>query len=334
MKNEQILSQARRVFEVEADAIKRLAERIDETHFIQAVEVLKNCQGKVIVTGIGKSGLIGRKISATLSSTGTPSLFLHPAESAHGDLGVVSSEDVVLAISYGGESEELNVLLQYCARKNIPVIAMTRDAQSSLGSSAKFFLDIGIEKEACPLGLAPTTSTAVTLAMGDALAVALMEAKEIQSEDFAEFHPGGKLGRRLILKVKDVMHSKEALPLVEKQTPMREVIFKMTQREVKGVAGVVDDQGFLIGIITDGDIRRRLEQSGDPLSETAEAMMSSQPKTIDQEELAEKALFVMEQFQIQNLFAVEMKEDLSTKGSRFKPVGLLHIQDLLRAKIR
>lgn len=330
MMNE-VLEEAKQVFEIEAQAIQQLEKRLNED-FTAAIHLLEKCEGKVIVTGMGKSGLIGRKIAATLSSTGTPSFFLHPAESSHGDLGVVTDKDVVLAISYGGESEELNSIFQYCKRKGIALIAMTSRKDSSLGRAGDCFIDVSIEKEACPLGLAPTTSTTVTLAMGDALAVALMKAKGIQKENFAEYHPGGKLGRRLLTKVSDVMHTEESFPLVNIKTSMKDVLAKMTQREVKGVAGVIDDQGFLVGVITDGDIRRNVESLTEFLGKTAEEVMSTHPKTIDQGEMAEKALFVMEQFQIQTLFAVD-GESSPNSPQLFKPAGLLHIQDLLRAKI-
>ena len=332
MNKSEILAQAKRVFEVEAAAISGLSNRIGE-EFCLAIELLASCSAKVIVTGMGKSGLIGRKIAATLSSTGTPSIFLHPAECSHGDLGVVSAGDVILAISYGGESLELEAVTKYAIRKGVPVLALTGKRESSLGLSADVVLDISIEEEACPLGLAPTTSTSVTLALGDALALSLMKTKGIKESDFAEFHPGGTLGRRLLTTVSDVMHVKESLPLVLPDASMKEVISKMAAREVRGVAGVVDSEGFLIGIITDGDLRRKLEQSQNPLEETAAGLMSLQPKTIAENELAEKALFMMEQFQIQNLFAVEQVE--AEDGEiHAKPVGLLHIQDLLRAKIR
>lgn len=325
------IDEARRVFEIEAAAIKDLSTRLTED-FSQAIHLLKECTGKVIITGIGKSGLVGRKISATFSSTGTPSIFLHPAECAHGDLGVVAGGDVVVAISYGGESEELATVTAYTARKGIPLIALTGKLESSLGKAANIALDIGIKEEACPLNLAPTASTTVTLAMGDALAVALMREKGIREEDFAEFHPGGKLGRRLLLKVKDVMHEGESLPLVPPETTVKEVLGEMTKKDVRGVAGVIDANGFLKGVVTDGDIRRNLDRGEDFLWGKAADIMSQNPKTIDSEELAERALFMMEQFQIQTLFAIEKVR--TDDGIQPKPVGLIHLQDLLKAKIR
>lgn len=322
------IEEARRVLKIEAQCISNVAERLDSS-FEEAVSLVLQCQGKIIVTGMGKSGHIARKIASTLSSTGTPALFLHPAESSHGDLGVISANDTVIAISYGGGSSELTALLNYIARKDIAMLAMTGNPASELARAAKACLDISVSEEACPLGLAPTSSSTVTLALGDALAMAVLKRKGFQREDFAEFHPGGSLGRRLLTRVRDVMHVDEALPLVSPDEDMVSVISLMTRKEVRGVAGIVDDKGSLIGIITDGDIRRRLEKSRNPLTEKAEALMSKSPKTIDAGELAEKALFVMEQFKIQTLFAVDKSSDNSSR-----PVGLVHLQDLLKANIR
>ncbi|MCM2281502.1 MAG: KpsF/GutQ family sugar-phosphate isomerase [Bdellovibrionaceae bacterium] len=322
------IQEAVRVFEIEARAIEKLKSRLDE-RFVKALDLLHRCEGKIIVSGMGKSGQIGRKISSTLSSTGSPSVFLHPAESSHGDLGVVAKGDVILAISYGGEVMELRDLLQYAARKSIPIVALCGKSSSTLAKASEVCLDISVDEEACPMGLAPTASSTATLALGDALAVALLKRRGFKEQDFAEYHPGGALGRRLLTRVEDVMHLGDALPVVRSTTPMREVIAQMTQKEVRGVAGVVDEQDNLIGIVTDGDIRRRLEKSGDPLAEKAGDIMSMNPKTIDAQELAEKALFVMEQFRIQTLFVVNRASPQPQK-----PVGLLHLQDLIKAKIR
>ncbi len=322
------IEEARRVFDIEARAIQNLKSRLDE-RFVKALDLLHECGGKIIVTGMGKSGQVGRKISSTLSSTGSPSVFLHPAESSHGDLGVVARGDVIIAISYGGESPELRDLVQYAARKGIPLISMCGKVSSGLAKASDVCLDISVDEEACPLGLAPTASSTASLALGDALAMALLRRRGFRERDFAEFHPGGSLGRRLLTRVGDVMHAGGALPVVKIETPMREVIAQMTQKEVRGVAGVVDGSENLVGIVTDGDIRRRLEKSGDPLSEKAGDVMSLNPKTIDAQELAEKALFVMEQFRIQTLFVVDRGGECPRK-----PVGLLHLQDLIKAKIR
>ncbi len=321
-------NEAKRVLEIEAKALLELRDRLDH-HFDQAVEILLSCRGKVIVTGIGKSGQVGRKIASTLSSTGTSSFFLHAAEGSHGDLGMISDNDVVIAISYGGESPELHDLLRFLVRKDIPLIAMTGNSSSSLGQAARVVLNVKVSEEACPLGLAPTASSTATLAMGDALAVAVFKMRGFSEADFAQLHPGGSLGRRLLTRVSDVMHSGEALPLVQTHTPIKQVLSVMTAKDVRGVAGVVSEQGDLVGVITDGDIRRRLEKVADPLSGTAADIMSHHPKTIDSQEMAQKALFLMEQFKIQLLFVI-------SKGSPDpkKPVGLLHIQDLLTANVR
>ncbi len=322
------IEEARRVLKIEAQALLDMAEKLDDS-FNKAVEMIMNCRGKLIISGIGKSGQIARKISSTFSSTGTPSLFLHPAESSHGDLGVITEQDLVLAISYGGNTAELTELVNFLARKNIPMISMTGNKDSVLGKSATVMLSIAVKEEACPLGLAPTTSSTATLALGDALAMAVLKKKGFRKEDYAQFHPGGSLGRKLLTRVRDVMHAGDALPIVKPQEDMVKVISLMTAKEVRGVAGVVDEQGALLGVITDGDIRRRLEKSKNPLSEKAQDLMSKNPKTIDADELAERALFVMEQFRIQTLFVVDKNQPQMQA-----PVGLLHLQDLLQAKIR
>lgn len=320
------IEEARRVLRVEAQSILDLAERLNQ-NFKTAIDMIMACKGKVIVTGIGKSGIIGRKIASTFSSTGTPSLFLHPTESSHGDLGVISQSDLVLAISNSGETEELIPILNFATRRNIPLLAMTGKAASSLGR-AGLFLDISVKEEACSLGLAPTSSSTVTLALGDALAMAVLKMRGFGRDDFAEYHPAGTLGRRLFLKVKDLMHKGNALPLVKKNEEMSKVLALMTSADVRGVAGVVDDQNKLCGCITDGDIRRHLEKNKNPLNEKAEAVMSKNPKTIDASEMAEKALFVMEQFTIQTLFVTDKTQKPG------EPVGLIHLQDLIKAKLR
>ena len=322
------LREGRRCLEIEARALDRLGARLDES-FARAVSILAACEGKVIVTGIGKSGQVGRKIASTMSSTGTPALFLHPTESSHGDLGVVGKGDVILAISYGGETPELQDVIRFAARKANKLIVLTGRASSTLGRAADVMLDASVEEEACPLGLAPTASSTAALGLGDALAMALLKRRGFRPEDFAEYHPGGSLGRRLLTRVEDVMHAGAAMPIVRTSAPMRDVLALMTAREVRGVAGVVDAEERLIGVITDGDIRRRLEKSVNPLDETAGDVMSKNPKTVDASELAEKALFMMEQFSIQTLFVVAQGSEKPAK-----PVGLLHLQDLLKARVR
>lgn len=323
-----VISQAIRTLEVEAQAILNLRSKIN-AQFEEAVQIILKCSGKVVLTGVGKSGQIARKLASTLTSTGTPAVYLHPAEGAHGDLGLVDSKDVVIALSYGGESPEFTAVLKYVARKGIPLIALTGKPESILGKSAQVVLDVFVSEEACPLGLAPTASSTATLAMGDALAMAVMVAKNFTAQDFAEFHPGGSLGYRLLTKVKDVMHTGDALPTVGLQAPLKEVFSIMTHKDVRGAAGVVDSQGDLVGVITDGQIRRRLDKTSDPLSGMARDLMTTHPRTIDVDELAEKALFVMEQFQINMLFVLDKN---STQPQ--KPIGIIHVQDLLKAKVR
>lgn len=318
---------ALQVLQVEADAILSLKDRIN-SDFQKAVELVTACKGKVVWTGIGKSGYVARKVASTMSSTGTPSVYLHPAESLHGDLGVLQKNDLLIAVSYAGLSAEFVPILATVGRLGIPMIAITGNRQSLIGQAATVVLDTKINKEACPLGLAPTASSTATLAMGDALAMAVLEAKGFGVEDFALNHPGGGLGRQL-LRVKDVMHSGAALPLIESSTKMKEVFSLMSRGEVRGAAGVLDDSGNLAGIVTDGDIRRLLDQSKDPLQGTAGEMMTRNPRTVDSSEIAEKALFLMEQFRINVLFVT----DKSSSQPR-KPVGLVHIQDLLKSKVR
>ncbi|HEY8270802.1 MAG TPA: KpsF/GutQ family sugar-phosphate isomerase [Pseudobdellovibrionaceae bacterium] len=323
-----IIIQGRQVLDIEANAILALKERLSDG-FVQAVQIIKASKGKLILTGIGKSGQIARKLASTFSSTGTPSVFLHPAESAHGDLGIVESEDVILALSYGGETPELAPILAFALRKDIQVIAITGNINSTLAKAAKAVLNVSVSAEACPLNLAPTASSTASLAMGDAMAMAVLNEKGFSPEEFAEFHPGGSLGYRLLTRVKDVMHTGDALPLVGLDTPMRELFSIMTHKNVRGTAGVLDANGDLLGVITDGDIRRRLDKSPDPLTGTAKDLMTTTPRGVDANELAEKALFLMEQFRIQILFVFDKLSDHPKK-----PVGMLNFQDLLRTKIR
>lgn len=323
-----ILEQAKEVLDIEAQAILKCKEYLNQD-FIEAVDLIAACKGKLIVSGIGKSGHVGRKISSTFSSTGTPSVYLHPAESSHGDLGIISSGDIILAISYGGESLELTTILNYSARKGIPVIAITGNANSSLAKSASKVIQIKVNKEACPLNLAPTASTTATLAMGDALAMAVLKKLNFTAEEFAQYHPGGSLGFKLLTRVKDIMHTGDSVPLVKISTPIKEVVSIMTHRDVRGCAGVINENEELIGVITDGDLRRRLEKNQNPLEGQSQDIMTINPRTIDLSELAEKALFLMEQFRIQMLFVLDRN---STHPK--KPVGLLHLQDLIKVKIR
>lgn len=327
-----ILRQAERVIQIEKQAIDDFTQNLinsesTQTSLERAVEVLFKTSGKIIVTGVGKSGHIARKMASTLSSTGTPAFFVHAAESSHGDLGMISDADTVLAISYGGESAELASLLQFVARRNIPLVAMTGKLQSSLAKSAQVVVDVSVKKEACPLGLAPTASSTLTLVLCDVLAMSLMELRGFSPEGFSEFHPGGSLGLKL-QKVKDVMQTGEALPFVKPTASVKEILTAMTHRSVRGAAGVIDDNGDLAGVITDGDIRRLIENKDSAaslFSMQAENFMGKNPRTIDCHELVEKALFLMEQFRIQMLIVLD-----SQSKTPKKPVGMIHFQDLIQ----
>lgn len=326
--SKQDLAEAMRVLDIEAKALLDLKTKLNGS-LVSALDLLFACQGKVIITGMGKSGIIARKIAATFSSTGTPSIYVHPGESSHGDLGMITKQDVIIAISYSGETAELTHLLNYAARKDIALIGMTGKPKSLLGQASRVVVDISVQEEACPIGLAPTASTTASLAMGDVLAVCLMKRKGFKSEDFAEFHPSGSLGARLLTRVKDVMHTGEAFAIVKTTDDMRSVISKMTAKDVRGIAAVINEAGDLVGSVTDGDLRRRLDKSLDPLQGSAQDLMSKNPKTIDQAEMAEKAVFVMEQFSVQSLFVVD-KNSLQN----MKPIGIIHFQDLLKSKVR
>ena len=310
------LSTARKVLQTEADAILALIKRLDAS-FDRAVDLLASTNGRVIVTGMGKSGQVAKKIAATFSSTGTPSFFLHPAEAIHGDLGMLVAGDTVIALSYSGETEEILRLLDRIKRLGIPLISMTGNPQSTLAQSSDVLLDVGIEKEACLLNLAPTASTTASLAMGDALAVALLERKGFQEDDFAELHPGGELGRRLKL-VEHLMRALEAVPAVHPDAPMTAVIEEITRKGV-GMTAVVADGNLLVGVITDGDLRRFLQKNGDLQTQTAANCMSRSPVTIGRRELATSALHLMEKHKITALPVVDAQGRLE---------GLLHLHDL------
>jgi arabinose-5-phosphate isomerase len=317
-----VLDQAKDVFRKEANAILSLIDRVNED-FIRAVTLLQSCTGKVIVTGIGKSGIISQKIASTLSCSGTPALFLHPAEGIHGDIGMVSKNDVVIAVSNSGETDELLKILPVIKRLGIKLIVVTGNPESLLSKSGDAVLDLGVQEEACPLGLIPTTSTAAAMAMGDALALALLESRGFKEEDFAALHPGGALGRKLLLRVEDVMHVREALPLVSEHDPMQVALIEMSSNRL-GVTGVVTEQGELAGIITDGDLRRGLEREKNLLSLTVRDVMTRNPRTIEKEALAAQALQIMEQYSISSLFIV------AASGLK-KPEGIIHLHDLLKA---
>ena len=314
------LAVARRVLKTEIAGLTALAAELNG-RFSEAVNLLAATKGRVTVTGMGKSGHVARKIAATFASTGTPAQFVHPAEASHGDLGMIAPGDAVLALSNSGETEELADIVAYTRRFRIPLLAMTRGGQSALAEAADVTLLLPSSAEACPMGLAPTTSTTMMLALGDALAVALLERKGFSSGDFQVLHPGGKLGQKL-LRVADIMHDGDAVPLVGRNTVMAEAILVMTTKSF-GCVGVTDDAGRLIGIVTDGDLRRHMGDD-DLLRATVDRVMSGKPKTIRPQALAAEALGLMNASAITSLFAVDDKR---------RPLGILHIHDCLRAGI-
>lgn len=321
------LEVAKNTLKIEAESILNLIPRLGK-EFEKAAELILQCQGKVVFTGIGKSGQIARKLASTFSSTGTPSIYLHPTESSHGDLGVISKNDLVVALSYGGEAAELNSIINFISRNGILLIGLTGKLKSTLAMAAEVVLDVSVEKEACPLNLAPTSSSTATLALGDALAMAVLNRRGFKAEDFAELHPAGSLGAKL-KRVQDMMQTGQALPFVKANTTMKELLTKMTHQSVRGAAGVIDEQGHLIGVVTDGDIRRFLERQQDPFSKLAKDLMSHSPKTIDSQELAEKALYIMEEYRVQMLIVLD-----KTSNSPQRPVGMLIYSDLLAVKVR
>ena len=320
-----IAERAKEVVEKEMEALKRARDRIGE-EFEKAVLLLKDIEGKVVVTGMGKSGIIARKIASTLSSTGTPAVFLHPGEGGHGDVGVVSKGDALIAISNSGETEELLRILPPIKSMGIPIISITRTRNSSLGRLSDIVLETGVEEEACRLNLIPTSSTTATLAIGDAIAICLFELKGLTDRDFAFYHPSGSLGKRLLLKVSDIMHTGEEIPMVRIGTPMREVIIEMTKKGL-GVTGVEDDDGRLVGVVTDGDLRRALNR-GSPklLDEPVDEYMTKNPKKVKKDMLVVSALRTMEDFKITSLFVYDDDPQ--------RVVGIVHIHDILREGIR
>lgn len=313
---------ARRVLAMEAKAIEDIAGRLDATQFNQACELILSCAGRVVVMGMGKSGHIARKIAATMASTGTPALFVHPAEAAHGDLGMITRQDVVLALSNSGESDEVLAILPSLKRLAIPIVSMTGNPQSTLAQQSQVHLDAAVSEEACPLNLAPTASTTVALALGDALAVALLEARGFQADDFALSHPGGSLGRKLLVLVRDLMHSGEALPVVTANMTLRDALLEISRKGL-GMTAVVDEQRRLLGVYTDGDLRRTLDRDIDLRTTLVSAVMTPNPATIDAKSLAAEAAAVMEARRINGLLVVD-------EG---RLVGALNMHDLLRARV-
>lgn len=320
--NHEVMTLAQQVFATESQALNHVASKLDD-QFIQAVDLLLECKGRVVVTGMGKSGHIGNKIAATLASTGTPAFFVHPGEASHGDLGMITRDDVVITISNSGETREVLALLPMLKRFDITFIAMTGKPNSTLAKAANAHLDVGVEKEACPLGLAPTSSTTATLAMGDALAVAALQCRGFTAEDFALSHPGGTLGKRLLIHVKDLMHTGEAIPMVTLDTLLPDAINEMSAKTF-GITAIVDQQGAMCGVFSDGDIRRAIGTLSNPNTTTLEHLMTSKGKTINPEQLAAEALELMEKHKITSLFVVDAER---------KPTGIVHLHDLLRAGI-
>ena len=313
------VGEGRRVLEIEARAVQALIERLDE-EFGKAVDFLFRCKGKVVVSGMGKSGLVGQKIAATMASTGTPAFFLHPADGIHGDLGMLGREDVLIAISNSGETQEVLQLLPYVERMGIAVVSMTGRMTSTLAKNSDVALDVSVSEEACPMGLAPTASTTAALAMGDALAVALLQRRGFKQEDFAQFHPGGTLGRRLLVRVRDLMHGGADMPVVLESVPATAAILEITAKKL-GMTTVTDPSGKLAGIITDGDLRRFIQRGGDFARVTAGELASRNPKLIAPDDLAAKAVERMERFAITTLVVAEHER---------KMVGVIHLHDLLK----
>ena len=310
------------VIETELAAIEALKSRIDES-FVKACDLILACEGRVVVTGMGKSGHIGNKIAATLASTGTPAFFVHPGEASHGDLGMITSKDVVIALSNSGETGEILTILPIIKRLSVPMISITGKPNSTLSTESDINLDAAVEKEACPLGLAPTSSTTVALVLGDALAVALLDARGFTEEDFALSHPGGSLGRRLLLHVKDIMHTGEKIPMVNEGASLRDALLEITQKNL-GMTAIVDEQQHVIGIYTDGDLRRTLDKNIDVHTAAVKDVMTKNCKTIQAHILAAEALTEMQQNKINAILVVDDNNHL---------IGALNMHDLLRAGV-
>ncbi len=322
MKSDAIIKRAADVLRIEANALLAMIDRLDH-NFVRAVELMGACRGKIVVTGLGKSGVICQKIAATLASTRTPSFFLHSGDAVHGDLGMVREDDLILAVSNSGETDEILKLLPHFKRHGIKLLVITGNPNSTLAKAGDVVLDVRVTEEASTLGPAPTASTTAALAMGDALAVVLLEEKGFKEEDFALRHPGGTLGRRLLLRVADLMYRGAQLPVVQQKTLVRDALFEITSKRL-GVTGVTDAEGKLVGIITDGDLRRGLERKGQILELTAEEIMTREPKTVSADTMATEAMAVMERFPITSLFVLDARDC---------PVGVIHLHDLVKAGI-
>ncbi len=317
-----IIEQARETLQIEAQAIFSLIDKIDES-FVRAIEVLYGCKGRIIVTGMGKSGIIGKKIASTLASTGSPALFLHPAEAAHGDLGMVTRDDVIIALSNSGETKEVIELIPSIKRMGATIISLTGNPFSTLSKHSDIAINVFVEKEACPLGLAPTASTTAALAMGDALAVSLLKKRGFKEQDFASLHPGGSLGKRLLLTVRDIMHTGDQIPMVMPDVSMKYALFEITSKKL-GITLVVNDTQQLLGIITDGDLRRFMEQQQNIWDIEAKDVMSKNSKTCRSSDLAVTALAIMQQYSITSLAVTDEQSHVQ---------GVIHLHDLLKAGI-
>jgi len=317
-----IINSAKEVFDIESKSVADLSNRLTNS-FVDAINILYACKGRVVISGMGKSGLVGRKIAATLSSTGTPSYFLHPAESTHGDSGILTKDDVVIAISNSGETAELLSLLPIVKRLGIQIIAMVGNTSSTLGDRSDVVLDIGVEREACPLNKAPTASTTATLAMGDALAVCLLKKRGFTAEDFLLFHPSGSLGKGFLYTVKELMHSDEELPVIKANDRFTDAITTITEKHL-GIGVVTDENGVTVGVVSDGDIRRAIMKSTDAEKLLVKDVMNNNPKFIEEKDLAAKALQIMEKYSITSLLVNDADK---------KPKGIIHIHDLLKAGV-
>lgn len=316
------LELAREVLNIEAAAVQALSQRIGED-FLHALDIILSCEGRVIVSGMGKSGHVARKIAATMASTGTPAYFVHPAEASHGDLGMITAEDVFIALSYSGESQELLTIVPVLKRQGAKLISLTGNPHSSLALEADVHLNGAVDKEACPMNLAPTASTTAALALGDALAVALLDAKGFGEEDFARSHPGGSLGRRLLTHVRDIMHSGNGIPAVDQSAMLSEAVLEISRKGL-GMTAIVDQAQHVLGIYTDGDLRRTLEKKLDFTTTPVSAVMSKQPRTIGPDQLAAEAVQLMDQYNINQMLVVDTNNTL---------VGALNMHDLLHAKV-
>lgn len=320
--SDNVLHIARQVFEDEISGLEKVKESLSDD-FSHAVNLILNCHGKVIVSGMGKSGHIGNKIAATLASTGTSAFFMHPAEALHGDLGMIDSDDLLIAISYSGESDELSSILPLVRRKKVPVIALTGNANSSLAKMSDCVLSLSIDKEACPLNLAPTTSTTATLVLGDALAVSLLSLRKFQPEDFALSHPGGSLGRKLLTRVYDVMHSGSRLPKINPSSTLKEAVVEISRHGL-GLAAVVDRSDKVLGVVTDGDLRRVLDSDVDIRTLISQDFMTRNPKVVNQNAMAIDAVEILQKYQIGGLLVVDDDDIL---------VGAFNLHDLFKAKL-